>query len=139
MNKPINLLKADLVSASGHKIQFVYERETDIADVYFGKNEVATGIELTPHLLLRVNLEEKRAISLTIRHFSILTEQTKYGPRSYRLENLESIPESPREMILSILTSDPVNQFLKVSHFQNSTTERIPFTYIETPPMKMAA
>jgi uncharacterized protein YuzE len=70
-----------LQSKDGQPIKLVYEQETDILDIYFGENEAATGIELTDQILLRINRTEKRAVSLTIRHFSILTEQTEYGPR----------------------------------------------------------
>ena len=78
-------------------------------------------------------------MSLTIRHFSILTEQTEYGPRSYRLDNLTAMPEDLRELVLSLLTSAPVKQFLKLTHFQNGTNERVPFTYVESRPLLVAA
>jgi hypothetical protein len=59
-------------------------------------------------------------------HFSILTERTEYGPRSYPLDKLDEVPEDLREL--------PVSQFVKLSHFQASPTEQIPFTYVESRP-----
>jgi len=139
MNKQIQLIKNEIHSENGETIRLAYEQETDILEIFFGENEAATGIELTNQILLRINRQSIRAVSLTIRHFSILAEQTEYGPRSYRLDNLEAMPEEPREMVLSLLTSAPVNQFLKLTHFQNAPNERIPFTYVESRPLLVAA
>jgi hypothetical protein len=51
--------------------------------IFFGANEPATGIELTDHIVLRLNQQTKRAMSLLLLDFAILTERTEYGPRSY--------------------------------------------------------
>ena len=40
-------------------------------------------------------------------------------------------PEELRELVLRIISTPPVNQFLKLSHFQESPTKRVPFTYVE--------
>jgi hypothetical protein len=109
----------------------VYDKDSDILDIFLDQNEPATGIELTDHILLRLNQKTKRAVSLTLLHFSILTEQTEYGPRSFPLDNLEDLPEDLHELIFHLITTAPVNQFLKVSHFQESPTKRVPLTYVE--------
>lgn len=139
MNDTIQLIRNEIQTEDGETVRLVYEQETDMLDIYFGENEAATGIELTDQILLRINRQTKRAVSLTIRHFSILTEQTEYGPRSYRLDNLAAMPDEPRQLILSLLTSAPVNQFLKLTHFQNAPNEHIPFTYVESRPLLAAA
>ncbi len=126
-------LKAD----SGESIRLVYDEEGDILEILFGENEPATGVELTDDILLRVNRAAKRAVSLTILHFSILAERTEYGPRSYPLTNLKTLPDELREFVIRAVTSAPVNQFLKVSYFQASRAKRIPFTYVE--PLRFAS
>ena len=72
-------------------------------------------------------------------HFSILTEQTEYGPRSYALNKLNEISEDLRELVLHLITTMPVRQFLKLTHFQISPTEQIPVTYVESQPILTAA
>lgn len=139
MTNKIQLIKSEIQAENGETIRLVYEPETDILDIFFSENEPATGVELTDHILLRINRQTKRAVSLTIRHFSILTEQTEYGPRSFRLDSLAAMPDEPREMILALLTSTPVNQFLKLTHFQDAPNERIPFTFVESRPLLVAA
>ncbi|MCI0447356.1 hypothetical protein L0152_29620, partial [bacterium] len=72
-----------------------------------------------------------RAVSLTLHHFSILTERTEYGPRSFPLDSLDELPEDLRELAVRVLMAEPVSQFLKLSHLQESPTKRVPITYVE--------
>ena len=115
-------------------MRFVYDQEADILEIFFGTNEPATGVELTDYIVLRLNKQTRRAISLMLLHFSILTERTEYGPRSYPLDKLDEVSEDLRELVLHLVTSMPVSQFVKLSHFQASPTEQIPFTYVESQP-----
>jgi len=89
--------------------------------------------------VLRLNQQTKRAISLMLLDFSILTERTEYGPRSYPLDTLNDLPEDLCELVLRLITSRPVSQFLKISHWQVSPTERVPLTYVESQPSVPAA
>ncbi len=121
------------------EIRFNYDEPEDILEIFFGDNEPSTGIELTDHILLRLDQTTERAVSLTLLHFSILTERTEYGPRSFPLHSLKDLPEPLRELVLRIVTRPPVNQFLKLSYFQVSSIKQVPFTYIERQRLAMAA
>ena len=131
---PLNLAQSDITAHDGTPVRLVYDHEADMLEIFFGTNEPATGIEITDHIMLRLNLQTKRAVSLLLLDFSILTEQTEYGPRSYPLTTLHSLPEETRAVVLQVVTSMPVKQFLKVSHFQASPTESVPLTYVEAQP-----
>ena len=131
--------QAEITSTDGAPVRLVYDREADILEIFFGQNEPATGVELTDHILLRINSQTHRAISVTVRHFSVLTEHTEYGPRSYALHKLDEVPEDLRELVLHVVTTMPVRQFLKITHFQASPTEQIPVTYVESQPALNAA
>ncbi len=122
------------VAVDGTSVRFLYDKEADILEIFFGENEPSTGVELTDHVILRLNAQTRRAVSLVLLHFSILTETTDYGPRSYPLNTLNEVPEDLRELALKLATRPPVNQYLKISHFQASRTEQIPFTYVESHP-----
>ncbi len=127
----LKLYKTEIKAENGKIIQLVYDEGEDILDVFFGENKPATGVELTENILLRLDRITGQAVSLTILHFSILTEQTEYGPRSYPLDKIDELPENLRELVIHALTTMPVNQFLKLSYFQESPTKRVPLTYIE--------
>lgn len=127
----INLHQREIKTEGGETIRLAYDKNEDILDIFFGENEPATGIELTDHILLRLNRETGRAVSLTLLHFSILVERTEYGPRSYPLDKLEELPEDLRDLVIRAVTAMPVNKFLKISFFQESPTKRVPLTYVE--------
>ena len=130
----LQLHKTEITARDGTPVRLVYDQEADILEIFFGENEPATGVELTDYIILRLNKRTRRAISLMLLHFSILAERTEYGPRSYPLDKLDEVSEDLRELVLHLVTSMPVSQFLKLSHFQASPTERIPFTYVELQP-----
>lgn len=128
----LSLYKTEITANDGTPVRLVYDQEADILDLFFGENEPATGVELTDHIVLRLNKRTKRAVSLMLDDFSILTERTEYGPRSFPLNKLDELPEDLRELVLQLLTAMPVSQFLKVSQLQLSPTERVPLTYVES-------
>ena len=127
----LKLHRSEMKAANGETMRLVYDEGGDMLDIFFGENETATGVELTDHILLRLDQQTGRALSLTVRHFSILTERTEYGLRSYPLDKLEELSEDLRDLVIRVLTTPPVNQFLKLFHFQASPTKRIPLTYVE--------
>lgn len=135
----LNLYQTEVIARDGTPVRLVYDQEADILEIFFGENEPATGVELTEHIVLRLNKKAKRAVSLMVDDFSILTERTEYGPRSFPLDKLDELPEDLRELVLQLLTAMPVSQFLKVSHLQLSPTERVPLTYVESQPATAAA
>jgi hypothetical protein len=88
----LNLSQSDITAYDDTPVRLVYDSEADMLEIFFGTNEPATGIEITEHIVLRLNLQTKRAVSLLLLNFSILTEQTEYGPRSYPLTTLHELP-----------------------------------------------
>jgi hypothetical protein len=128
-----------MIVGDGTPMRFIYDQEADILEIFFGENGPATGVELTDHIILRLNRQTRRAISLMLLHFSILTERTEYGPRSYPLNKLNEVPKDLRELVVRLITSLPVSQFLKLSYFQTSPTKQMPFTFVESQPMMSMA
>ena len=128
-----------ITTENGRDIRLIYDEDADMLDIFFDENEAATGIELTDHILVRLNRKTGRAVSLTLLHFSILAEQTEFGPRSYPLDRLEELPEDLRELLIRVLTAPPLSQFLKLSFFQESPTRRVPLIYVAQAPKSAIA
>ncbi|MBF0396220.1 MAG: DUF2283 domain-containing protein [Desulfobacterales bacterium] len=122
------------------KIKYHYDKESDILYISFFPGEKATtAVELNDNMLLRFNLEEKRAIGLTLMDFSVLIQLTNMGHRQFPLKGLENLEVEWREKVIEIITSPPVNKILKVSVYVSSMTENIPIAYIEKLPYSLAA
>jgi hypothetical protein len=66
--------------------------------------------------------------------FAQLSHPTKFGPPSFRLTALTELPPDMGQTVLRILTSPPVNYFLKVSGlFPAPGGELQPIAYFEPP------
>lgn len=135
----LKLQSSEWIARDGTRVRLVYDTEADILEVFFGENGPATGIELTEQMILRIDQQQKRALSLMLLHFSILSERTEYGPRNFAIDSLERLPEELRELVLRLLTSPPVNQFIKLSQFQISPQEQRPLAYVEAQPVGVLA
>ena len=70
---------------------YTYDEDGDMLYVSFTPGEKGTGIELNSQMLLRVNKPERRAIGLTLFDYSVLTQPTEIGPRSFPLTGLSEL------------------------------------------------
>ncbi len=119
---------------------YSYDKEVDILYISFSPGEKATtAVELNDNILLRFNKAEKRAIGLTLMDFSVLVQLTNLGPRSFPLTGLNDLEPEWQETVLEIIQTPPVNQILKVLAYTPTFTETLPITFVEKPPIPLAA
>jgi uncharacterized protein YuzE len=116
---------------------FTYDETSDTVYIVFAPGEAATGIELTDHILLRVDKRERRAVGLTLFDYSILAQTTDLGPRSFPLTGLDQLSADLRAMVLDILLHPPVRDFLSLSAYTPSLAETIPIISVQ--PLSVAA
>lgn len=110
---------------------FTYDEASDTLYISFAPGEAATGIELTDHILLRVNKRERRAIGLTLMDYSILAQTTDIGPRSFPLTGLDALSDELRQMVLDILLHSPVRDILSLSAYTPSLAGTIPIISLQ--------
>ena len=109
---------------------FSYDEVSDTLYISFAPGEEATGIELTPHILLRLNKQERKAVGMTFLEYSLLAQKTDMGPRSFPLTGLSELSENLREIVLDILQRPPVSDVLLLSSYTPSISETIPITLL---------
>jgi uncharacterized protein YuzE len=110
---------------------FNYDELSDTLYVSFAPGEQATGIELTPHILLRLNKQERKAVGITFLEYSLLAQKTDIGPRSFPLTGLSELSEDLRDIVLDILQRPPVSDVLLLSSYTPSISETIPITLLQ--------
>jgi uncharacterized protein YuzE len=114
---------------------YSYDKEADILYISFSPGEKATtAVELNDNILLRFNRAERRAIGLTLMDFSVLVQLTRWGPRSFPLSGVNELEPEWQEMVMEMITTPPVSQFLHVSSYTPSLAEMVPITSVEKPP-----
>ena len=108
-----------------------YDEASDTLYITFAPGEYATGIELTDHILLRINKPERRATGITLFDYSILAQHTELGPRSFPLTGLETMPAEIRELVLDILLQPPVREILALSAYTPTLTDTTPIIAVQ--------
>lgn len=115
-----------------------YDEMSDTLYVSFAPGETATGIELNDHLLLRINKQERRAVGLTFLDYSLLAQSTTFGPRSFPLSGLASLPRELQELVVEIISRPPVSDFLSLSSYTPTLSETVPIVTLQPMPLAMA-
>jgi uncharacterized protein YuzE len=110
---------------------FNYDETSDTLYLSFSPGEDATGIELSDHILLRIDKQESRAIGLTFLDYSLLAQRTEVGPRSFPLTGLAGLEDELREMVLDVLRRPPVSEILFLSSYTPSITATIPIASLQ--------
>jgi uncharacterized protein YuzE len=108
-----------------------YDEIGDTLYISFAPGEKATGIELTEHILLRINKAERRAVGLTFLEYSLLAQRTEVGPRSFPLTGLDRLSDELREIVLEIVSRSPVSDFLSLWAYTPSLVETIPIAALQ--------
>ena len=110
---------------------FKYDEASDSLYVSFAPGENATGIELSEHILLRINKAERRAVGLTLFNYSVLAQPTELGFRSLPLVGLDALPPDVRELVFDILRTPQVRGVLSLSTYMPSAAEAIPIATLQ--------
>ncbi len=110
------------------KPTITYDEASDTLYVSFIPGKEATGIELNDHILLRMDKKAKQAVGLTFFDYSLLTQKTEMGLRSFPLSGLADLSEEARHTVLQILQTEPISSYLNLSAFTPSSNEMMPIT-----------
>ncbi len=114
-----------------------YDELSDTLYISFAPGETATGIELTEHILLRVNKQERRAVGITLFDYSLLAQKTDIGPRSFPLTGLRTLAHDVQELVIDILRHAPISDIVTVSAYTPSINETIPIIALQ--PLSVSA
>jgi len=100
-----------------HEIKINYDEEADVLYVSFGRSKHVTGVELADNILLRLDTgkatgEPARAVGLTFISFSRLMTHHRDRPLTISLERLRNLPENLLPIVMGVITSPPVSDFL---------------------------
>jgi len=94
-----------------------YDREGDILSLFFQdvKGQRNTGVELNDNVILYFNPDTEKALCLIIIDYSKMIARTDSGEwKAFPLSGLSKLPPEVRAIVLRILKSPPVNEFLTV-------------------------
>ncbi|NEQ64211.1 MAG: DUF2283 domain-containing protein [Symploca sp. SIO2D2] len=108
-----------------------YDEVSDTLRVSFEAGFKATGIELTDHILLRINQQQCSCVSIVFLEYSVLAQKTEMGNRSFPITGLSQISSDLKEIVFDILLKAPVSDFLQLSAYTVSVGEAIPIVSLQ--------
>jgi hypothetical protein len=108
-----------------------YDEEADVLYVSFGRSEHVTGVELADNILLRLDTGQAtgtspRAVGLTFISFAQMMAHYRDRPLSVPLANLRNLPEGLWQIVLDVLTTPPVSDFLGIGLALSPQTPPLP-------------
>ena len=112
-----------------------YDEISDTLTISFEPNVLATGVELTEHILLRLHKSDRMAVSLAFFDYSIIAQPTDVGMHHFPLTGLAKLSDELREIVIEILQSKPVSQYIYLSAYTPSITEIIPIISLQAIPV----
>lgn len=108
-----------------------YDEISDTLTVVFESSKPSIGIELTSNILLRIDPQTGKAVSLNFFDYSILSQSTDLGLRSFPLVGLTTLSKELQENTLQILQRTPVCNFLQLSAYTPSMNQVIPIILLQ--------
>lgn len=124
--------------------RYEYDEEGDVLDVYFddahfqNRAPVWT-IELTPNILISIDRKQQKVMQLTLMDYAELTRVSAGGPHSFPVTGLAGLPQAERHLVLKLLNTPPVNQWIDVSTVQLLPDSPFTVTHLEPPPPSLQA
>ncbi|MBX0331598.1 DUF2283 domain-containing protein [Oscillochloris sp. ZM17-4] len=108
-----------------------YDEESDTLSIVFAPAAKATGIELTDHILLRINKTAEQIASITLLDYSLLVQETAFGPRTFPLTGLAELSEETRDLALDILRESSVRNILRIAAYTPKDGQIIPVVFVQ--------
>lgn len=105
---------------------YSYDELSDTLYISFMPGELATGVELNDHILLRLDKRSWKAVGITVFDYSILAQPSELGQRSFPLTGLTDLPSDVRQRVLDVLLVPPVNDVLALSAYTPSFADTMP-------------
>ncbi len=114
-----------------------YDEASDTLTVCFEPESKATGVELTDHILLRINQQQRSFVSIVFFEYSVLAQTTNMGTRSFPILGLSQISNDLKEIIFEILLNPLASYLLQLSAYTVSLVETIPIVSIQPIPFEI--
>lgn len=112
--KPDWLIEREIMLDDGATALLSYDTEGDMLEIFFAEDAATGTVELADGVLLRLDVEHARPLSLAFLDVTSLVREHVYGPPLLKLDRVDDLPDDLRRIIIQIITSPPVDAILKV-------------------------
>jgi len=113
-----------------NKMKYDYDREADVLYISFGHSKHVATIELSDHLLLRLDLGQKnsgkaKAVGITLLFPETLLKQG-HNALQLQLDRIHRLPDETKSAVLDVLSKPPVSDILSAKLEFTPTVPSLP-------------
>jgi hypothetical protein len=120
----MNIEKRELTLHTGKTAWSEYDPESDLLELIFRSAEATGAIELTESIVLRFDWETNEPLSLSFISLSKLIQRNTYGEVHFQLLT-DEWPEEVQDKIWTMLRTEPLTEFLKLSSYIPAHTHQV--------------
>ncbi|MFQ5595731.1 MAG: DUF2283 domain-containing protein [Anaerolineae bacterium] len=124
--KPAWLVEKEIPLDNGNTAQWSYDTEGDMLEIFFQEGNATCTVELADGVFLRLDLQQRRPLSIAFLAVSALTRYGEFGPFLLQLDGLKDLSDELRQTVIQIITSPPVSSVLKVFSYSPSPQRKKP-------------
>jgi hypothetical protein len=103
-----------------------------------GRSAAHGPFELTDNIVIIIDRDREAVVGLSFLDYSVLVEPTPLGPRSFPVTGLADLPIVERDLVLKLITSEPVRFWLDVSAVHHLPDSPFAVAHVQRPPEEVS-
>jgi hypothetical protein len=110
---------------------FTYDDSLDTLLITFSAAERTTALALNEYVVLHLDAADQQVARITLCDYSLLINETKFGPRYFPLTGLSNVSNDTRTMVLDLLSQVMLSDILSLSVYVPSLVDTLPIISIK--------
>ncbi len=114
-----------------HEYTFHYDDSLDTLLVTFNSSEKTIAVVLNEYMILHISVVDQQVARITLCDYSLLTNETKFGPRYFPLTGLKNVSTDTRTLVLDLLSQTGLSHMLSLSVYVPSLVDTLPIISVK--------
>ncbi|MBA3469615.1 MAG: hypothetical protein H0T53_08220 [Herpetosiphonaceae bacterium] len=114
-----------------HEHTFHYDDSLDTLLVTFSPAEETTTVVLNEYMSLQIGVADQQVARITLCDYSLLSNETKFGPRYFPLTGLKNVSNDTRTRVLDLLSQTALSHILSLCVYVPSLVDTLPIVSVK--------
>lgn len=114
-----------------HEYTFHYDDSLDTLVVTLSPAEETTTVVLNEYMSLQISVADQQVARITLGDYSLLINETKFGPRYFPLTSLKNVSNDTRTLVLDLLSQTELSHILSLSVYVPSLVDTLPIISVK--------
>ncbi len=114
-----------------HEYTFHYDDSLDTLLITLRPAEETTTVVLNEYMSLQISVADQQVVRITLCDYSLLINETKFGPRYFPLTSLKNVSNDTRTLVLDLLSQTELSHILSLSVYVPSLVDTLPIISVK--------